>query len=103
MGHGPEIIMDIDYVIRLCEGIGVVKKFEQDRTFFGNIELEIETPCKQTLCIISDRGMFSCYHIKTKILGERRYIKPIINNNTDIEIYKLEDAIDLLKEYVNTI
>ena len=52
--------MDVEYVRKLCEDLGTVKKFRTDSEFFGNVELEIETPAKQILRVISDRGIFSC-------------------------------------------
>ena len=57
--------MDIKYVEKLCESLGIVKKFRKNYEFFGNIELEIETPRKTLLNIISDRGVFS-FCIMTK-------------------------------------
>ena len=89
--------MDVEYVRKLCEDLGTVKKFITDSEFFGNIELEIETPAKQILHVISDRGIFSC-SINTKNFFSKKSIEKIINNNKILEFNTLEDAINFLRK-----
>lgn len=88
--------MDIKYVKKLCESIGIVKKFRKNYEFFGNIELEIETPRKTLINIISDRGIFSCC-INKKHSKKWMPIERIINDDKNITFCTLEDAIDFLK------
>lgn len=56
--------MNIDTAEEICKDIGVIKRFNENKEVFGNIELEIETPGKTLFEIISDRGEFSCYVLK---------------------------------------
>ena len=56
--------MNIDTAEENCKDIGVIKRFNENKEVFGNIELEIETPGKTLFEIISDRGEFSCYVLK---------------------------------------
>ena len=91
--------MDIKYVEKLCKSLGIIKKFIKNDEFFGNIELEIETPRKTILNIISDRGIFSCYIMTQKTFKKLMPIERIINDNKNITFFTLEDTIDFLKKH----
>lgn len=88
----------------LCKGLGEVKRYRVNHDFFGNIELEIETPHKTTLKIISDRGVFSCYVVKRAFLHDQPIpIDRMIDCTKDNAFSSLEEAIDYLKEHLDLV
>lgn len=96
--------MDIKYVRELCKSFGIVKNFRKNDAFFGNIELEIETPRKTRLSIISDRGLFSCYVMrKGLLLSKRKPFDKEANGENKNEFSSLEEAIDYLKRNLDII
>ncbi len=96
--------MNIDTAEELCKNIGVVKKFNENKEVFGNIELEIETPGKTLFEIISDRGEFSCYVIKKRFLRNSRVpVGNITEKGRNISFDSLESAIDYLKNNIEII
>lgn len=96
--------MDIELIKKLCKGLGVIKKFSKNYEFFGNVELEIETPHKTVLSIISDRGIFSCYVVKKTILHNRLVpVDRIIKCNKNATFNSLEATIDYLKNHLEKI
>ena len=67
--------MDVEYVRKLCEDLGTVKKFRTDSEFFGNVELEIETPEGVMKASPGD-------YIITGVHGEKYPCKPDIFKET---------------------
>lgn len=95
---------NIKCIEELCKGLGEVKGYRVNHDFFGNIELEIETPHKTTLKIISDRGVFSCYVVKRAFLHNQSVpMDRIIDCNKDNAFDSLEEAIDYLKEHLDMV
>lgn len=92
-------------VEKKCKDLGVIKKYTVDRSFFGNIELEIETPHKVLLYVRSDRGEFSCYVIKRRFLYGKKFVSiaDILKCDRNISFGSLESAIDYLKSNLEII
>lgn len=96
--------MDIKFVEKLCKDLGVIKKFRLNHELFGNIEMEIETPRKTSLNIISDRGIFSCYVMKKSFLHNKPVpIERITNCSQNVSFSSLDAAIDYLKKHIEII
>ena len=98
LGHGSQIIMDMNSVENLCKDLGRIKKFRENHASFGNMELEIEMPRKTSLSIISDRGEFSCYVVKKIFLCNKLIpLKSIMRSDKDISFNSLKSIVDYLK------
>lgn len=96
--------MNIDTAEEICKDIGVIKRFNENKEVFGNIELEIETPGKTLFEIISDRGEFSCYVLKKRFLCNSRVpVGKITEKERNISFDSLESAIDYLKNNIEII
>lgn len=95
--------MDLDTVKKICKGLGNVQKFNENSSFFGNIELEIRTPNNTELYIVSDRGEFLCYVKKKRSLQKLVSLSDVINNTSRIQFNSLKSVIDYLKSNIHII